>query len=165
MNDVRACVRIEAGALLGAKLAEAFGAQARGNNGNAHGSLGIGRVRPHPRESLQTDFQRTGATGRERSRTDRTQEVAGSSPASSIPAALARYRRRAPAASIGKARERRCFVVRDQPPAVDDRAVGLDVRIAEVDVAAHDTVTPENAAGADADDPAVAQVTPLQTRD
>jgi hypothetical protein len=26
----------------------------RGNNGNAHGSLGIGRVRPHPRESLQT---------------------------------------------------------------------------------------------------------------
>jgi len=26
MNDVRACVRIEAGALLGAKLAEAVGA-------------------------------------------------------------------------------------------------------------------------------------------
>jgi hypothetical protein len=30
------------------------------------------------------EFQRTGATGRERSLTDRTQEVAGSSPASSI---------------------------------------------------------------------------------
>jgi hypothetical protein len=36
----------------------------RGNNGNAHGSLGIGRVRPHPRESLQTGgFSERAPTG------------------------------------------------------------------------------------------------------
>jgi len=39
---------------LAAKLAEAFAAEARGNNGNAHGSPGIGRVRLHTRELLQT---------------------------------------------------------------------------------------------------------------
>jgi hypothetical protein len=39
-------------------------------------------------------FQRTGATGRERLLTDRTQEVAGSSPASSIKALLTRCFRR-----------------------------------------------------------------------
>jgi hypothetical protein len=66
------------------KLAEAFRAQARGNSGNGHGSLVIGRVRPPSRIPANWQFQRTRANGRERPRTDRTQEVAGSSPASSI---------------------------------------------------------------------------------
>jgi hypothetical protein len=45
------------------------------------GSDGFGRIRENP---CKLGFQRTCATGCERSRTDRTQEVAGSSPASSM---------------------------------------------------------------------------------
>ena len=48
---------------------------------------------------------------------------------------------------------------------MDDRTVSLDVRVAEVDVAAHDRLPPEDAARADAHDPTVRQVTRLQARD
>jgi hypothetical protein len=45
------------------------------------GSDGFDHIREIPANWW---FERTGATGRERSRTNRTQEVAGSSPASSM---------------------------------------------------------------------------------
>ena len=55
----------------------------RGNNGNAHGSLGPMGSAASARIPANWQFQRTGATGRERSPMHRTQEVAASSPASS----------------------------------------------------------------------------------
>ena len=40
-------------------------------------------------------------------------------------------------------------MIRDQTAAIDDRAVRLDVRLAEVDVATHDALTAEEAPGRD----------------
>ena len=58
------------------------------------------------------------------------------------------------------------LVVRDQPPSLEDRAVGLDVRVhAEVDVAADDRLVPVDAAVADAGDPAERELLLLQLRD
>jgi hypothetical protein len=53
MNDVCACARLE-GMRCSGRSSPGRSERRRGNNGNAHRSLGIGWVRPHPRESLQT---------------------------------------------------------------------------------------------------------------
>ncbi len=69
---------------LGAKLAEAFGASGVATMATLTVRSGSDWFGAFERIPAKWQFQRTGATGRERSRTDRTQEVAGSSPASSI---------------------------------------------------------------------------------
>jgi len=84
MNDARACARLEAGCAARGEARRGVRSVGRGNNGNAYGSLGIGSVRPHPRESLQTGCFSERAPPGANVRAHRTQEVAGSSPASSI---------------------------------------------------------------------------------
>ena len=56
-------------------------------------------------------------------------------------------------------------MVRLEPAVLDHRAVDLDVRLAEIDVAADDGLAAKRAFGADADDPAVAEALSMQSRD
>jgi hypothetical protein len=85
MNEVRACARLEAGCAAqgeARRRVRSVGAWQQWQRSrfarDRTGSAASERI------PANWQFQRTGATGREPSRTDRTQEVAGSSPASSM---------------------------------------------------------------------------------
>src|SRR5581483_1635411 len=74
---------------------------------------------------------------------------------SSVETALLRARDRgAPARCVALAGDRGVLVVGDEPAVLEHGAVGLDVRVAEVDVAADDLRAAERAAVAHARDPA-----------
>src|SRR4029079_7633612 len=73
-----------------------------------------------------------------------------------------RRRRRAVVALAG---DRRLLVIAEELPVPEDDAGGLDVRVAEVHVAADDRRALERPAGVEARDPAVAQALPVQILD